>query len=380
MWFTPFSFPSSELATLPIPATQILTSPDTSSDYYVAVSDRTATTLSLANPSLKKVEALPFSLSQTAAYPIPPVQVSFTSAPKPAHSSRRPAKASTTTASASSTAPSEPTITKKTINIPLIASIAKSGQVALLGPESALRQVRPSAFETSANLQAALNSKIDDGSANGEELRPIRLFDELFGPSSLSAPSTSTSSSYTMSGLAGVKALPSNATISSGGAKTDIFDEIPSHKLPSLSELWRGLLSDKLKPLDKPSTSSNVKTEGRAVKNEETDDDEDDDDEDSGEEDEDVDMEQAGRDKPASQAKPEVEAEDDEFFANEEEYTYENLSEEELIKIFKQCMPSVSAANASPSKGSGIPSDRMAGRAGKDKSKKKRKSLLGSMV
>lgn len=367
----------SELATLPIPATQILTSPDTSSDYYIAVSDRTATTLSLANPSLKKIEALPFSLSQTAAYPIPPVQVSFKSAPKPAPSSRRPAKASTITAPASSTAPSEPTTSKKTINIPLIASIAKSGQVALLGPQSALRQVRPSAFETSANLQAALNSKID-GSANGEELRPVRLFDELFGPSSLSAPSTSTSSSYTMLGLAGVKALPSNATISSGGAKTDIFDEIPSHKLPSLSELWRGLLSDKLKPLDKPSTSSNVKTEERSVKNEETDD-EDDDDEDS-EDDEDVDMEQANREKLVSEAKPDVEGEDDEFFADEEEYTYENLPEEELIKIFKQCMPSVSAANASPSKGSGIPSDRMAGKAGKDKSKKKRKSLLGSMV
>ncbi|KAK9897016.1 WD40 repeat-like protein [Cystobasidium minutum MCA 4210] len=323
-----------EVASLPIPASKILTSPDTSSDYYIAVSSKTATTLSLSDSNFSSVEALPFALSQLAAYPTDPVKVSSDS-----------------------------------VSIPLIASIAKTGQVALLGPESALRKVRPSAFESAANLQAALNSKTVDG----EELRPVRLFDELFGPSALSAaaaPSTSTST-YTMASLGAGPALPTG--------KRDIFDEIPSHKLPSLSELWRGLLSDKLKPLGEASSSTSTKLEHgrRIVKNE--DDDSDDDDGDTS-----MDVDQYNHAAAADDQENVKEEEDEDNLVPNEELQYENLPEEELIKIFKECMPSVpsTGTNASPSKGgsSGIPSDRLAGKSAKDKSKKKRKSLLGSMV
>lgn len=355
-----------EINMIPIPASQILISPDTPSDIYLAISHKTSTILSLADPNMRQIEVLPFSLASCTAYPTPSYYP-FTSTS---------------------------TSTQGQSNAPIIASIAKSGQVALLGHDQALHQVRPAAFESSTvTLQSALQST---GNGADDELRPVRLFDELFGPSSLSAaPSTSTSTAgaltYDMDAL-------KMATGPGSGGKRDIFDEIPSHKLPSLSELWRGLLLPKLKPVSSSNGHGQVSKSKEGVKDEDVSDEEeeeegeDDDDDETREEDGnehdyahendemDEDVIPQGGD---AKGETKLEEKEEEASVPKQESTYENLSDEELARIFAQCMPSISLNNASSSPGkgsSGIPSERMAGKAGKDKNKKKRKSLLASMV
>lgn len=273
--------------------------------------------------------ALPFAISRAALYPSLPASVQSTS------------------------------ISPETDLV--IAAIAKSGQVALLGSESALRRIRPSAYEDSANLQAALNTV----EASNENLRPVRLFDELFGESSLltSAPSTSSTTAAIPSATGGLGFA--------GNSKKNIFDEIPSHKLPSLSTLWRDLITPGLKPIAGSSTSTSPSKDknarGGAVKN----DAEDSDDEDG----EEAQMEEDGQQTHSIESEEEEEGggEPDEA---KEEITYVNLPEEELVKIFSKSMDAFSAF-----KGKSISSDRLASKAGKDKShKKKRKSLLAGMV
>lgn len=253
------------------------------------------------------------------------------------------------------------------------AAIAKSGQVALLGPIEALKQIRPVAFENQANLQAASNTS----EISNEDLRPIRLFDELFGTGKVGKDDIDDNDNSAI-------ALPSEMVVG-GRKKRDIFDEIPSHKLPSLSTLWRDLITPGLLPLAGPSTSSSsipgsstLKNGEGAVKDEE------DLDEDERDDDDDEDVEMGVQD--------DTKAEDDETVAQdskqENNITYVNLPEEELVEIFSKCINITSSNSASsPSKKDGSstaaqvpPSDRMAGKAGKDKNKKKRKSLLASMV
>lgn len=313
-----------EVDTISIPARQIITPPPSSpSDFYTVISERSSTTLSLSDPTYTSRHALPFAISRATLYPSIPPSQSISYAEKDL----------------------------------VVAAIAKSGQVALLGSDSALRRIRPSAYEDSANLQAALNTV----EASNENLRPVRLFDELFGESSLSSSGPSTSSAATISSLPAVSGTSGN--------KRDIFDEIPSHKLPSLSALWRDLITPALIPIAGPSTSSSgskgKNAQGATVKDEDASDDEDD--EDIGEVQMDGEDEQVQSD------------EDDHADARtketQEETTYVNLPEEELIEIFSKSMDAFSIF-----KGKGIPNDRLASKAGKDKTKKKRKSLLASMV
>lgn len=193
-----------------------------------------------------------------------------------------------------------------------------------------------------------------------ENLRPVRLFDELFGESSLS--STSLPSTSTITSVAGLMGGNSSS-------KRDIFDEIPSHKLPSLSNLWRDLITPGLLPVAGPSSSASTglsKSEAGEVKDEEEDSDEDDG------EDEDEDDARMEEDQPVQSEEEEDKAEVTE---TKEDLTYVNLPEEDLVQIFSKSMDTFSNVF----KGQGIPSDRIAGKTVKDK-KKKRKSLLASMV
>lgn len=310
----------------------------------MVISNKTSTTISLSDLSSimapTTTSSLPFSLAKATCYPYNSIS-----------SSNNNATSSLVT-----------------------AAIAKSGQVALLGPIEALKQIRPVAFENQANLKAALNTS----EISNEDLRPIRLFDELFGTGKVGKDDIDDNDNSAI-------AFPSEI-VGGGRKKRDIFDEIPSHKLPSLSTSWRDLITPGLLPLADPSTSSSSIPGSSTLKNGESAvKDEEDSDEDEQDDNDDEDVEMGVQD--------DTKVEDDEFVAQdskqENNITYVNLPEEELVEIFSKCINITSSNSASsPSKkdGSSVaaaqipPSDRMAGKAGKDKNKKKRKSLLASMV
>ena len=82
--------------------------------------------------------------------------------------------------------------------------------------------------EGSKNLRAMASSTIGG---------PLRLFDEIFGPTlQTKAPPT-------------FSTPPPLLSAPRSGGTRDIFAEMPSHVLPPISSLWRGLLRGQLKPI-----------------------------------------------------------------------------------------------------------------------------------
>lgn len=313
-----------ELNTVPIPASYLFTS-EVPANGYLAVAGATAVEVTLPHFTCRTHE-LDFPVAQAAAYPTP--------------------------------IPGSP-ISQRSPSVPLIASIAKTGAVSLAGSRSTLQAIRPDAFESNAHnfaLQAALGS----GESPQERDRPIRLFDEVFGPSNFDSAGTAINTSSESS------LTPVDLTYHStdGQHKSNIFDEIPSHKLPSVATLWKDLLA----PLVQPITQATSKNTVDAV-NMETDD--------------------FGN---SSSGGDEQEHETDGIEAvmstSEPDLEYVSMSDDELVAIFKEAVISEDNDSAQSDKRKStvaadssfrgkVPTAKIAGKGDK---KKKRASLLATMV
>ena len=131
-----------------------------------------------------------------------------------------------------------------------LALMSGRGDVYLTGPGAA--SVRASG-EDATNLRALART---GQAADGFGGRPLRLFDEIFG-----------ASEGELGSLDGDAESAPISVLSRGKGPLggDVFELTPSHRLPPVGGLWKGLLGQSLRPLSSatagPSGSSSVKLE-----------------------------------------------------------------------------------------------------------------------
>jgi len=157
-----------------------------------------------------------------------------------------------------------------------LAAITEKGELVLTGSDStAFRaSLMMTTSETAANLRAldATNQNQDHPAT-----RRVRLFDEIFGPSLTTVeaeaePEAGAGARPAVSTPAGY--AQAYAVEGRKGAGEDVFALMPSHALPSVASLWRGLMGPQLRPLlsNRPGRMAKTKTaEGQSDDDDEED-------------------------------------------------------------------------------------------------------------